>query len=122
MKYILITVACLLLVNGEIAAQGTGNTSGTTQSVVGLSPNVQQMIEAQNLFHQYNAKYRNGGLEGRKILESVHAQGLAKTAENVKSIRSLLSSTVTKDEKVVLARILGSFYTYDDKTGMNNAP
>lgn len=123
MKYLfLITAACLFLANGKIAiAQSTGNTSGIAPSAPGFSSKGQQMVEAQNLFDQYHTKYRNGGLEGRKILERVQARGLEKTAENVKSIRSVLSSKVTNDEKVVLARILGSLYTHDNKTGMNNA-
>ncbi|MCX7170066.1 MAG: hypothetical protein NTY41_07155 [Proteobacteria bacterium] len=107
MKHILVAAACFILLSNQIAiAQNTGNTSSAN---------------AQDLFGQYNSKFRNSGLEGRQMLEDIQAQGLAKTAENVKSTRSLLSSSVTSDEKVVLARILGSLYTYGDKTGMNNA-
>jgi hypothetical protein len=86
-----------------------------------MSTNTTQSNEAQDLFGQYIAQYHNNsGLEGREVLEHVHALGLEKTADNVKSTRSLLSSTVNHDEKVALTRIMGSLYTYDNKTGMNN--
>jgi hypothetical protein len=56
------------------------------------------------------------------LLDAIHAAGLAKTAENVQAVRSLLASDVTAEERVGLARIPGSLYTYDNKTGLNAPP
>lgn len=52
-------------------------------------------------------------------MDAIHAAGLAKTAENAQVVHNLLASDVTAEEKVGLARILGSLYTYDNKTGLN---
>jgi hypothetical protein len=104
--------AILFFANSGLALAQSGNGRPTTP---------QQTAEAQNLYEQYNAKYRNKGADARQVLDGVYANGLAKTAENVKSIRASLASNVTKDEKVALVRILGSLYTYDDRTKMNNA-
>jgi hypothetical protein len=79
----------------------------------------QQTAEAQNLLNQYSARFRNSGQQGRLLLDAIHAAGLAKTAENVQAVRGLLSSDVTAEERVGLARILGSLYTFDNKTGLN---
>lgn len=121
MKRVLIAAACSLLVTSQLAiAQNNGIAFSNPQSGARPSPSVQQLDEAQSILNRYHAHSSNGGSEGREILESVHAKGLAKTADNVKTIGSLLSSTVTDDEKVVLVRLLGSLYTFDDKTGMNS--
>jgi hypothetical protein len=122
MKHILITAAYFLLVSSQIVfAQNTGNTSIATQAGARSTPNAQQLNEAQAMIGQYIVQYHNNsGLEGRKVLEHVHALGLDITADNVKITRSLLSSTMKSDEKVVLTRILGSLYTHNNKTGMNS--
>jgi hypothetical protein len=121
MKRTLIT-ATLILVGSQMAiAQNTVNAPNIIMPPTSKSsPNPQRINEAQTLLNQYNTQYRNSGIEGRKMLDGVHATGLGKTADNVKSIRSLLTSAVSNDEKVALARILGSLYTPDDITGMNN--
>lgn len=122
MNHKMITAAFVLLVSSQIGfAQNTGNTPSATQAGIRPTPNTQQLNEAQALIGQYIVQYQNSsGPEGRKVLEHVHAIGLDTTAENVKITRSLLSSTVNSDDKVVLTRILGSLYTNDNKTGMNS--
>jgi hypothetical protein len=53
------------------------------------------------------------------LLDTIYAKGLAKTAENVEAIRTLLASKVTTDEQVGLVRILGRISISDDKAGSN---
>jgi hypothetical protein len=105
----LLFAVCFLIVSGHLAL---AQYSGPPQSA-------QQAAEAQNLLSQYSARFRNSGQEGRLLLDAIHAAGLAKTAENVQAVRSLLASDVTAEERICLARILGRLYTYDNKTGLN---
>jgi hypothetical protein len=105
----LVFVVCFLIASGHWAL---AQNSRSPQSA-------QQAVEAQNLLNQYSARFRNSGQQGRLLLDAIHAAGLAKTAENVQAVRSLLSSVVTAEERVGLARILGSLSTFDNKTGLN---
>lgn len=122
MRIILIAGAYLLLAGGKYAiAQSAGNIlDSKKQAPVGFGISSEQRIEAQNLFVQYGTKYRNSGADGRKVLDGVYALGLAKTADNVNSVRVLLSSKVVDEEKVALVRILGGLYTFENSTGLNN--
>jgi hypothetical protein len=108
----LIFAACFLIASGHLALAQYSRPSQSAQPAA----------EAQNLLSQYSARFRNSGQEGRLLLDAIHAAGLAKTAENVQAVRSLLASDVTAEERVGLARIPGSLYTYDNKTGLNAPP
>lgn len=125
MKNLIIAATCILSITGvPVIAQSTG-TNSTLTSPANIGPanaqaKAKQAIQAQDILNQYSVKYRNSGVEGRNLLESAHALGVAKTAENVNAVRSMFASRVTNDEKVLLARILGSFYTYDNQTGQND--
>lgn len=105
----LIVTACFVIASGQaVMAQ----TAGAPQSA-------KQAVGAQNLLSQYSTMYRNSGQEGRNVLDAIQAAGLAKTADNAQAVRTLLASNITAQEKIGLARILGTLYTYDDKTGLN---
>lgn len=71
------------------------------------------------MFDQYKAGMQGRGMAARMQLEGVSVNGIAQTPENVRSVRALLASRVTAEEKGALVRILGRLYTRDDVTGMN---
>lgn len=79
----------------------------------------QRIEHGQHLFDHYKAKLLNKGMAAREYLDGAYVNGLAQTPENVRSVRALLSSKVTTEEKVGLARILGRLYAQNDITGMN---
>lgn len=81
----------------------------------------QRAMAAQNLLAQYIANSKNSTDNNRESLEVIQSLGLAKTSENINSIRSLLVSKANNNEKVVLTRILGTLYTIDNSTGLNSS-
>lgn len=115
MKRTLLATAGGLLIHSAVLAQYTAPTPGVAASTA------QKEARAQQLLSEYIAKFRNNASEGRKLLDELYVNRLAKTADNVKTVRALLASTVTSEEKVGLARILGKLYTKENATGMNVA-
>jgi hypothetical protein len=115
MKRTLIAATCGVVMHCTASAQYAPQPSSPRMAAP------QAALRGQQLLELYNSKYRNHPVEGRNTLDAIQANGLAKTADNVKSIRALLASRVTNEEKIALARILGSLYSPDDKTGMNTA-
>lgn len=83
------------------------------------TPSAQQITEGQRLFDQYKANLQGKGMAARMTLEGASVNGIAQTPENVRSVRALLASTVTTEEKVALVRILGQLYMRNDAMGMN---
>ncbi|HYD60247.1 MAG TPA: hypothetical protein VEC35_07825 [Noviherbaspirillum sp.] len=82
-------------------------------------PAEQRIAEGQRLFDHYSVNMRNKGMAAREYLDGAYTNGIAQTPENVHSVRTLLASKVTVEEKAGLVRILGRLYTQNDITGMN---
>jgi hypothetical protein len=103
---------------------GCGGANAQTSSISGnpqpRSVTTEKIAQGQALFAEYNSQYRNNPKDGRKLLDDVAAYGLPKNPDSVKSVRTLLASKITKEEKVALVRILAQQHTYDNKTGLND--
>lgn len=59
------------------------------------------------------------GMLGRIALDEIYSRGVPQNKQSIISVRALLAQGVTSDEKVSLARILGSLYRADDSLGEN---
>ncbi|HYD94934.1 MAG TPA: hypothetical protein VEC01_06385 [Noviherbaspirillum sp.] len=81
----------------------------------------QRSARAQQLLDAYRVKRATDAIENRKTLDEAYVLGIRKTRANVMAIRTLLVSRVPAEEKVALARLLGSLYSPADATGMNAA-
>jgi hypothetical protein len=114
---LLCAAACIVLYGCGGANAQTSSTSSAPPSRSGA---MGQMAQGQALFAKYNSQYRNNPKDGRELLDGVAAYGLPKNPSSVKSVRTLLASRITKEEKVALVRILAQQHTYDNKTGLND--
>lgn len=103
---------CAMVSGGAIA-------QGATAAQPSASASAQALTKGQALFGQYMAQSR-GSAQGSAALEEVFANSMPKTAQNSSSLRSLLASKVTTEEKVIVARLLAKQYALGDPTGMNH--
>lgn len=106
------TLMCAMVSGGAIA-------QGTTAAQPGASASAPALAKGQALFGQYMAQSR-GSAQGSAALEEVFANGMPRTAQNSKFLRSLLASKLTTEEKVILVRLLAKQYEPGDPTGMNH--
>lgn len=74
---------------------------------------------AQRLFDDYRSKYRGVGIQSVDTLVEVLNGGLPKSPANAASLRTLLVSRVSAEEKLALLRLLGTQFGPSDPTGMN---
>lgn len=58
---------------------------------------------------------------GKDLLEKAHASGLSRTTANIATVRRVLTSKTTNDEKVIALRILGGFIVPSDTSELNLA-
>lgn len=117
MKRFIPATACIMLSACVAANAQPSSPLSTPQAHSGAR---EQVAQGQALFARYSAGYRNNPREGKDLLEGVAAYGLPKNPDSVKSVRDLLASRITKEEKLVLVRILAQQHTHDNKTGLND--
>lgn len=83
---------------------------------------LQQLQAAENRSQMENPlrAYQVGSnREGRNRLDEMYARGIPRTAQSVLELRSILSRNPSGEEKIALARLLGSLYSPDNITGQN---
>jgi hypothetical protein len=83
------------------------------------SESLSKKTTGNEIFEQYKQGNRHG-FAGRMMLDDVDVLGIDKTAKNLKAVSDFLKSSLSNEEKVVLARILASFYLRDDANGWNS--
>jgi hypothetical protein len=100
-------------------ASGVAIAQGTRAAQPISSASAQASEKGQALFGEYMARSR-GSAQGSAALEEVFANGMSRTAQNSNSLRSLLTSKLTTEEKVVVVRLLAKQYALGDPTGVNH--
>jgi hypothetical protein len=111
---------CFLIVAIGLIFAGL-NTVHAQNALSGGGANRPRQAAAQSKLSDYQNTSRYSGQEGRAKLDEVYALGLEINADNVKSVRSLLASNISFDEKVALTRILASLYSPQSTNEFNNA-
>jgi hypothetical protein len=70
---------------------------------------------------QKNTSTVAGTAAGRELLEKAHSSGLSRTMANITTVRQVLASKTTDEEKVIALRILGGFIVPSDTSEVNAA-
>ena len=100
-------------------AIGTAFAQGATARQTTAGTAAQAAEAGQALFDKYMLQSR-GSARGGAALEEVFVTGLQKSARNSASLRTLLASKITSDEKLMATRLLAKQYARNDSTGMNH--
>lgn len=76
-------------------------------------------VSAEELIRQYSSTKSDS--DRISLLSRVHAQGVSPTKTNITSLRNLLGGKLSDGERVIVVKIIGEMYTFDDFAGFNSA-